>query len=185
MNPAKTQVFSESFTFPVRKTRTKTDRLDSKPKNTTRQNGNKRVTGTTSGKLNETPKKKSNKGTSFKKPKAKSKALLQEANQRKPDTPATTKTDSKDHDRTSSQTFDRKEYRRLWGQNNRHEAKKNGLCTKCAEEPPIPGQTRCQECAEKHRRYREKAVKNPEAREKERIRAKQSRERKKGAEAAS
>ena len=185
MNPAKTQIFSDSFTFPVRKTRTKTDRLDSKLKNTTRQNGNKRATGTTSGKLNETPKKKSNKGTSFKKPKAKSKALLQEANQRKPDTPATTNPDLKEYDGTNNQTSDRKEYTRLWGQNSRDESKKNGLCTRCKEKPPIPGQTRCQECAERHRGYREKAVKNPEAREKERIRAKQSRERKKGAEAAS
>ena len=105
-------------------------------------------------------------------------------NQAKPDTPATTKTDSKEYNRTSSQTFDRKEYRRLWGQNSRHEAKNNGLCTKCAEEPPIPGQTRCKKCAEKHRAYREMTMQHPEAREKERVRAKQYRERSKDAEAA-
>ena len=82
---------------------------------------------------------------------------------------------------TSSQTFDRKEYAQLWGQNSRDEANKKGLCTQCKKKAPITGQTRCQECAKKHRAYREKAMQNPEAREKERVRQKQSRERSKDA----
>ena len=81
----------------------------------------------------------------------------------------------------ADQEANRKEYRRLWGQTSRHEAKKNGLCTQCKMNLPITGQTRCQECAKKHRAYREKAMQNPEAREKERVRQKQSRERSKDA----
>ena len=118
------------------------------------------------------------------KPNSKTKTPSKEGTQAKPDTRATTKTDSKGHDRAHSQTSDRKEYTRLWGQNSRDESKKNGLCTRCKEKPPIPGQTRCKKCAEKHKAYREKAMQNPEAREKENVRKKQSRERSKGAEAA-
>ena len=118
------------------------------------------------------------------KPNRKTKTPSKGGNQAKPDTRATTKTDSKGHDRTNSQTSDRKEYTRLWGQNSRDECKKNGLCTRCKEEPPIPGQTRCKKCAEKHKAYREKAMQNPEAREREKVRKKQYREGSKDAEAA-
>ena len=117
------------------------------------------------------------------KPNRKTKTPYNGGTQAKPDIRATTKTDSKGHDRTHSQTPDRKEYTRLWGQNSRDESKKNGFCTRCKEKPPIPGQTRCKKCAEKHKAYREKAMQNPEIREKERVRKKQSREGSKDAEA--
>ena len=125
MNPAKTQIFSDSFTFPVRKT--KTDKLDSRPKNTTRQNRNKQVTATTPEKLNEKPRKKSAMDTSTKKPITESRDQSKAGNQRKPDTQATTNPDLKEYDGTSNQTTERKEYRRIWQRNRRHEAKKNGL----------------------------------------------------------
>ena len=128
-------------------------------------------------------KSKPEKDDPARRPSRKTKTPFIGGNQAKPDTPATTKTDSKEYDRTSSETSGRKENRRLWGQNSRHEAKRNGLCTECKEKPPIPGQTRCQKCAEKHGAYREKAMQNPEAREKERVRHKKLRERSKGPEA--
>ena len=109
-------------------------------------------------------KSKPEKDDRARRPDRKTKSHSKEGNQAKPDTPATTKTDSKEYDRTSSQTTERKEYRRTWQQNSRHEAKGYGLCTECKEKPPIPSQTRCQKCAEKHRAYREKALQNPEAR---------------------
>ena len=128
-------------------------------------------------------KSKPEKDAPARKPNRKTKTPSKGGNQAKPDTRATTKTDSKGHDRTNNQTSDRKEYTRLWGQNRRDEAKKNDLCARCKEEPPIPGQTRCKKCAEKHKAYREKAMQNPEIREKERVRKKQSREGSKEAEA--
>ena len=97
--------------------------------------------------------------------------------------PTQTPEERKEHERARSQTPERKEYQRQHRRKQNQIAQETGKCKDCSD-PAIPGQTRCQECAKKHRAYREKAMKNLQARERERVRQKQYRERSKGAEYA-
>ena len=60
------------------------------------------------------------------------------------------------HDRRRSQRPERKEAARQAAKKRRDRLIAAGLCDAC-EGPPIPGQTRCEECAEKHRISRRKS----------------------------
>ena len=60
-----------------------------------------------------------------------------------------------EYERERRQTPERREYCRLKAQEHRQKAKEAGLCRGCPS-PAIPGQTRCETCAEKNRVYRRK-----------------------------
>ena len=55
-----------------------------------------------------------------------------------------------------AQRPERKEHRRRQAQAKRQEAKSLGLCIGCGASS-IPGQSRCETCAEQHRQYRRQA----------------------------
>ena len=55
-----------------------------------------------------------------------------------------------DYERTRRQNPERKEALRKYEQKRYERAKEQGLCRHCGEQA-IPGQTRCESCAEKHR----------------------------------
>ena len=58
-----------------------------------------------------------------------------------------------EYERTRSKSPERMEYRRLHQKKRVQDAKVLGLCTRCRR-PAIPGQTRCETCAEAHRQSR-------------------------------
>ncbi len=60
------------------------------------------------------------------------------------------------YEQERNQTPERKELLRRVTQSRREEAKRLGLCVGCGE-TPIPGETRCESCAENHRQYRRQA----------------------------
>ena len=57
------------------------------------------------------------------------------------------------YDRQRAQNPERKEQHRLRAIARRNEAKSIGLCVNCWA-PPIPDETRCENCAENKRKYR-------------------------------
>ena len=59
----------------------------------------------------------------------------------------------REYERTRNKTTERMEYHRLHQKKRGQEAKVLGLCTSCRR-PAIPGQTRCETCAEAHRQSR-------------------------------
>ena len=61
-----------------------------------------------------------------------------------------------EYERLRSQRPERKEAARQAAKNRRHDHIAAGLCVVC-EGPPIPGETRCEVCAEKHRIARRKS----------------------------
>ena len=63
------------------------------------------------------------------------------------------------------QRSDRREAQRKWAQENRQKAKQFGLCRDCRNEA-IPGQTRCETCAESHRQARRRSDAERSARKK-------------------
>ena len=65
-----------------------------------------------------------------------------------------------------SQTPERKEYRRQLRRNQIRIAKEAGKCKDCSN-PAIPGQTKCETCAEKHRQRRRKDDANRRAKAKQ------------------
>ena len=64
--------------------------------------------------------------------------------------------DRLEYDRQRNQNPERKEQQRLHAKEKRLQAKEAGLCRHCSE-PAIPGQTRCETCAENHRQYRRRS----------------------------
>ena len=62
------------------------------------------------------------------------------------------------YERLRQQRPERQEAQRKIHQRKREEAKQSGKCVKCPNQA-IEGQTRCETCAEKHRKYRRR---NPE-----------------------
>ena len=56
-------------------------------------------------------------------------------------------------DRIREQTDERKEFQRLYKQQVRQERKASGLCRDCSNKA-ITGQTRCEDCRDKHNRNR-------------------------------
>ena len=56
-----------------------------------------------------------------------------------------------EYERHRNRTAERKELNRRFAQTKRQEAKSLGLCFACGA-PPIPDQTRCPTCPEKHRK---------------------------------
>ena len=64
---------------------------------------------------------------------------------------AETKTKARrEYERTRNKKPERMEYHRLYQKERSQQAKALGLCKHCGN-PAIPGQTRCESCAEKHR----------------------------------
>ena len=61
-----------------------------------------------------------------------------------------------DYYRLKNQTPEHKERARLFAQEKRRKSKELGLCRDCPN-PAIPGQSRCETCAEKHRQARKRA----------------------------
>ena len=68
----------------------------------------------------------------------------------RPPRPKATPEDRREYERTRRQRPERRETLRKASQANRQKAKNLGLCRDCSN-PAIPGQTRCEICAEKHR----------------------------------
>ena len=78
-------------------------------------------------------------------------------------TNGTTKSrDRQEYNRLRNQRPERKEYYRRRAQEQRQRAKESGLCRHCSK-PAIPGQTRCEHCAENHRRSRRRSDANRRA----------------------
>ena len=76
----------------------------------------------------------------------------QKANQPRP---TQTPEERKEYERARSQTPERKEYHRQYQRNLTKIAKETGKCKDCSN-TAIQGQTRCEICAEKHRKPRKR-----------------------------
>ena len=136
MNPPKRQVFVDSFSF---------------------EEPNRRGTH----KKSTTPRR-----ATTKKPKAnRKKAMPQPAAQpRKPKarvepTPGEVEARQerqREYERRRAQTPERKELKRRSTQERRDKAKLLGICVECGA-PPIPDETRCQTCSNRHREYQKQA----------------------------
>ena len=61
-----------------------------------------------------------------------------------------------EYDRARNQTPERMAYYRQYRREHSQFAKETGRCKQCSS-PAIPGQTRCETCAEKHRQARRKS----------------------------
>ena len=72
----------------------------------------------------------------------------------------------REYERARSQTPERKEYRRQLRRKQIRIAKETGKCKDCSN-PAIPGQTKCETCAEKYRLRRRKDDANRRAKAKE------------------
>ena len=68
----------------------------------------------------------------------------------KPKNPGPPKQERREYDRTRNRRPERMEYHRSHARERRKEAKALGLCKSCSN-PAIHGQTRCENCAGKHR----------------------------------
>ena len=79
--------------------------------------------------------------------------------------PKQTTEDRREYYRVRNQEPERKEYKRQHSRKQNQIAKETGKCKDCSD-PAIPGQTRCEACAEKHRRSRQKSDAARRAREK-------------------
>ena len=79
--------------------------------------------------------------------------------------PKQTTKDRKEYYRARNQEPERKEYKRQHSRKQNQIAKETGKCRDCSD-PAIPEQTRCEACAEKHRRSRRKSDAARRAREK-------------------
>ena len=72
----------------------------------------------------------------------------------------------REYERVRSQTPERKEYRRQLRRKQVRIAKETGKCKDCSN-PAIPGQTKCETCAQKHRQRRRKDDANRRAKAKQ------------------
>ena len=90
------------------------------------------------------------------------------AENKKASTPKITQTpeERREYERARSQTPERKEYRRQLRREQIRIAKETGKCKDCSN-PAIPGQTKCETCAEKHRQRRRKDDANRRAKAKQ------------------
>ena len=79
--------------------------------------------------------------------------------------PKQTTEDRREYYRVRNQEPERKEYKRQHRRKQNQTAKETGKCKDCST-PAIPGQTRCEACAEKHRQSRQKSDAAKRAREK-------------------
>ena len=79
--------------------------------------------------------------------------------------PKQTPEDRKEYYRVRNQDPERKEFKRQYQRKQDQIAKETGKCKGCSD-PAIPGQTRCETCAEKHRQSRRKSAATKRAREK-------------------
>ena len=61
-----------------------------------------------------------------------------------------------EYERARNQTPERMEYNRRLAQEQRQKAKEASKCRDCSK-PAIPGQTRCEACAESHRQSRRRS----------------------------
>ena len=68
----------------------------------------------------------------------------------RPAQPKKTPEERRAYEHARNQTTERKEYLRQYKRNQYRIAKETGKCKHCSN-PAIPGQTRCETCAEKHR----------------------------------
>ena len=74
----------------------------------------------------------------------------------KPANGTTMSAERREYERVRSQHPERKEYQRLHEQKKRERAKELGPCRNCSK-PAIPGQSRCETCAENHRQSRRRS----------------------------
>ena len=98
---------------------------------------------------------KATKSTGKKPRPAKPKSATKKPTTPKPEDPEAPKQDRREYDRNRAQRPERKEYHRRHAQDSRDKAKASGLCVGCTS-PSIPGQTRCEDSAERHRIDRRK-----------------------------
>ena len=61
-----------------------------------------------------------------------------------------------EYDRQRKKSPERVEYKRLYAQKRPHRARELGKCRNCSK-PAIPGQSRCETCAEQHRQSRRRS----------------------------
>ena len=65
-----------------------------------------------------------------------------------------------EYDRQRNKSPERVEYQRLYAQKRLHRARELGKCKNCSK-PAIPGQSRCETCAEQHRQSRRRSHAEP------------------------
>ena len=68
----------------------------------------------------------------------------------------------REYEQARNRTPERREYRRRYAEEQRQRAKLLGKCQKCSK-PAIPGQSRCETCAEAHRQSRRRSDANRRA----------------------
>ena len=72
----------------------------------------------------------------------------------------------REYDRQRNKSPERVEYQRLYAQKRLHRARELGKCRNCSK-PAIPGQSRCETCAEQHRQSRMRSYAERRAADKE------------------